>query len=277
MSEPDQRIAPLLRPGQLWQQVQRTTRDAIESGALQPITTHTEVVWELGLPFVIRCVSSLRRKVAARGTRRAAPPNPFLNPDPRLVVADVPPQHRCLLNKFNVFEHHILVVTRAFERQEALLDVNDFAALLSCMRAGPALAFYNSSPTAGASQPHKHLQLLPLPIDNPAQTPLPLHTAIVSGSLPFRHAVGPFCWSPSKLHGTYLQLLERIGRRTPPSPYNLLLTPEWVLAVPRTREHFAAISLNALAFAGSLLVRETTQLQRLRSAGPLAALTAVSE
>ena len=48
-----------------------------------------------------------------------------------MFVADVSDTHLCLLNKFNVIEHHLLIVTRKFEHQETLLTVRDFQAVLA--------------------------------------------------------------------------------------------------------------------------------------------------
>jgi ATP adenylyltransferase len=46
--------------------------------------------------------------------------------------------------------------------------------------------------------------------------------------------------------------------------------------VPRSRERFGTISINALGFAGSLFVRDEEETQDLREAGPMRALRAVS-
>ena len=45
-----------------------------------------------------------------------------------------------------------------------------------------------------------------------------------------------------------------------------------MLLVPRTREHFGQISLNALAFAGAFLVRDQQQMDFLKREGPMQAL-----
>ena len=39
-----------------------------------------------------------------------------------LFVADISPTHVCILNKFNVVDYHLLIITRAFESQENLLS-----------------------------------------------------------------------------------------------------------------------------------------------------------
>ena len=69
-----------------------------------------------------------------------------------------------LLNKYNVVPHHLLIITRHFESQESALTQADFQALWTCLAEYDSLGFYNSGESAGASQPHKHLQTVPLPM-----------------------------------------------------------------------------------------------------------------
>jgi ATP adenylyltransferase len=57
--------------------------------------------------------------------------------------------------------------------------------------------------------------------------------------------------------------------------YNLLVTSDWMLIAPRRAESYHDISVNALGFAGSLLVRNIPQLDLIRSIGPLALLSHV--
>ena len=59
-------------------------------------------------------------------------------------------------------------------------------------------------------------------------------------------------------------------------PYNLLVTPEWMLLIPRSREAFDGVSVNALGFAGALMVRDQLQLQQIEGAGPLSILRQVA-
>ena len=67
-----------------------------------------------------------------------------------------------------------------------------------------------------------------------------------------------------------------MGIHTSERPYNLLLCRRWMLLVPRRREDFDGVSVNALGFAGSLLVPDREHLERLRRAGPGQALRSVS-
>jgi ATP adenylyltransferase len=58
--------------------------------------------------------------------------------------------------------------------------------------------------------------------------------------------------------------------------YNLLATRRWMLVVPRSRERFESISVNAFGFAGSLFVRSREQAARVREHGPMAVLREVA-
>jgi ATP adenylyltransferase len=262
----------------LWSTIVERTAKALASGALVPIHTEVELVEDGGVHFLVRVVSSLERK--AKATRPASDggpaKNPFLAPyEEDLYVGPLPPAHECLLNKFNVFEHHALIVTRDFEHQDSLLTPADFEALLAGMAGFDALGFYNGGRLAGASQPHKHLQLVPVPLAEGTRR-TPMDEAIAQQRLPFRHALGPPPREPVQAHATYMELLRAVGCERPGTPYNLLATRDWTLVVPRTQECFESTSLNALAFAGSLLVKNREQLERVRAVGPMAMLRAVT-
>jgi sulfate adenylyltransferase (ADP) / ATP adenylyltransferase len=292
----------LLQPGTLWPAVATATRRALARGALRPIATEQEEIEDGGIRFVLRRVSNLARKAEFRARGQAVKSaDPFLPYDPMLFVAHASPTHSLLLNKFPVLDHHLLIVTRAFEHQETLLDSADFAALAACMAEFEALGFYNSGREAGASQEHKHLQLVPLPLaSGRAEVPIErlLRHAQLSDvggtipNLPFRHAYAALTsaiWARPELAGELLTAIyrdlcpaarigerEREGERRQSGPYNLLLTREWMLLVPRSREHYASISVNALGFAGSLFVKDKAQLERVRDIGPMRLLREVS-
>jgi sulfate adenylyltransferase (ADP) / ATP adenylyltransferase len=294
-----------LARGTLWSAMLRQTRRALRRGALRPIATRQETVVDGGVRFLVRVVSSLARKdedrrlhahpSAGLGTQA----NPFLPHDPELFVADISDTHQALLNKFNVLDHHLLIVTRAFEDQETLLTIRDFTALWVCMAEYEALGFYNGGTVAGASQRHKHLQMVPLPLA-PGGPDVPIRgllDAVPRGEtigrvpgLPFAHA---FCWLPSGMcddpaaaartsGALYRALLDASGLGTrdrlhagrQSGPYNLLVTRRWMLLVPRSQECVAGVSVNALGFAGSLFVRNAEQMETVKRRGPMAVLTA---
>ena len=264
---------------------------------MQPVATSEEIVPDAGVDFLVRRLSSLARKEEAK--QAAGPANPFLPHEPDLFVADISASHFALLNKFNVIAHHLLIVTRRFVDQEMLVDLDDFRALAACMAQMDGLAIYNGGAVAGASQPHKHLQLVPLPF-LPHGPPVPmerLFEALTGRSgiqrvpgLPFRHA---FAWiqpawfddpddAAARLLALYLDLLLAVDLAPAPDngarqagPYNLLGTRRWMLLVPRSGESFDSVSVNSLGYAGSLFVRDEAQRHVFKRAGPMAVLRAV--
>ncbi len=292
-----------LVPGSLRSRTLEGIEKALRSGALQPIHTETSFVHDSGVDFMVRTVSSLARKAkdtkerAERNNISHEKPNPFLPYDPEMFVANISDTHLCLLNKFNVIDHHLLIVTRVFEHQDCLLTLDDFTAMWACMAEFDGLAFYNGGKIAGASQPHKHLQMIPLPMANtgpriPIEPLLtPRHTNDILGvlpGLPFVHSFARLnpSWLKSPIQaaqGTvslYRDMLEAVGlnRSVEPegshhcAPYNLLLTRQWMLLVPRSVEFFESISVNALGFAGALLVLNEQQMSAVKEQGCMAVL-----
>lgn len=288
----------MFQRGSLWSSIRTAAARALECGELQSIPTECEMIEERGTQFIVRVVRALARKGNLLRPNRddADHSNPFLPYHPEMFVANVSGTHVCLLNKYNVVENHVLIVTRQFRQQETRLTLSDFAALWSGMAEFEGLGFYNSGASAGASQPHKHLQLVPLPLA-PSGLALPIDPLLAAmryrnglGQIPafsFEHAVLQTGWTPSQsFHAAarasldgYNTLLAATGiesRSRRPEPYNLLITRQWMLMVPRTREFFGSISLNALAFAGTFLVHDRKQLEELRREGPMAALQHVT-
>lgn len=290
-----------LQTGTLWPAILRQTEHALRCGALRPIETVQETIEDGGVRFLVRQISSLAHKDKTRQERNAkavesGEVNPFLPYDPDLFVADLSDTHVALLNKFNVIDHHLVIVTRRFERQEALLDLADFAALLACMAELDGLGFYNGGTVAGASQRHKHLQIVPLPLarEGPA---LPIEPLLVSarmvgpvGTVPglaYPHAFARLEPSPARpleaaqtAFERYQALLGAVGLRAvnvngellQSAPYNLLVTPRWMLLVPRSAECVEGIAVNALGFAGSLFVRDEAQMRTIAELGPMTVL-----
>lgn len=289
---------PLLKPGTLWPTLLERTAHARRCGAIQSIPTTAEVIEQSGVAFQVRVIAALAKKEEAKAAQPNA--NPFLPYDPDLFVAEISATHVALLNKFNVVDHHLLIVTRAFEDQEMLLTREDCAALLIGLAEIDGLGFYNAGPAAGASQRHKHLQLIPLPASPEPRLPIEplLRSVRMAGTigtvpgLPFLHAYAPMDpdWieprrdGASSLLARYRALLRAVsvsveataGGAAPSAPYNLLVTRQWLLLVPRSEEYFEGISINALGFAGALLAKDAAQLAILRKHGPMTALQRVA-
>ncbi|MDR5768944.1 MULTISPECIES: DUF4922 domain-containing protein [unclassified Caballeronia] len=274
-----------------WQDVIMQTERALACGALRSFDTAQSMIEDGGVRFLVRQAANIARKeqaskLAAKSAADAASAwrDPFSPCEEALRVGDIGERHFLLLNKFNVLAHHLLIVTTDFEPQETLISEDDFAALFACLDRFDALGFYNGGSIAGSSQPHKHLQMVPLPLDGQA---LPIEAAIeaarTSGifrvpQLAFAHAAA---WldddSIANVHATYLQLLNAIGVQPldvmgvehQSAPYNLLVTRRWMLAVPRSVSHVEGVAVNALGFAGSLFVRDDAQREVVEALGPM--------
>lgn len=293
--------------------IQRQSHHALACGALQPIQTHYEFIEQEGMVFLVRIVANLIRKEIAdqkqQSTQKTGKQfNPFLPYDPDLFVTNLSETHLCLLNKYNVVNDHILIVTRSFEDQDTWLNGKDFQALSLCLSQIDGLAFYNGGRLAGASQRHKHLQLIPPPLC-PNHRPLPLAEVIgglnlkapsievyLFDSVPeikqspvfgFPHGIVslPSLWWTSDQGGTILErayrtLITGLGGNltsTPQTfPYNLLITRQWMMVVNRRQDHYQSIPVNSLGFAGSLLVKDQEQLALVKTLGPMTILHQVA-
>ncbi|MBW4444409.1 MAG: phosphorylase [Plectolyngbya sp. WJT66-NPBG17] len=281
---------PLLEnPGILWQRTIEQTQSALSCGALLSIPTRHEFIEQAGAQFLVRTVTNLIRKEASDLKQKqeeattGKPIDPFLPYDRDLFVIDISDTHVCLLNKFNVVDHHLLIITRAFEEQEALLTLNDFTAMQACLSEVDGLAFYNAGSVAGASQRHKHLQLVPFPFIEEIRLPIDpfIHTVnsrdriTVIPEFPFVHAFTKLdrTNTAEQLLDRYSELLDTVGIQPhqimQSAPYNFLATREWMLIVPRSQAEYSEIAVNSLAFAGAFLVKNPEQLETLKQLRPL--------
>jgi ATP adenylyltransferase len=300
----------LLEPNTLWSKVEAQTQHGLQCGALQPIATKYEIIEQANIPFIVRILANWKRKQEAKKQQNQNTAksgkffNPFLPCETDLFVTDISETHLCLLNKYNVVDRHILIVTREFEEQANWLNFADFAALWACWAEDDGLAFYNGGTEAGASQPHKHLQLVPLSLaDGVVQLPIEplvsdglhdLHPGTVTtlAEFPFQHAIAPLdlTWADSPWDAAefalecYRNLLRAVGliqdaetmsdRQS--GPYNLLATRRWMMVVPRQQERCRSISVNSLGFAGALLVRNLEEMEVLKTMQPIALLQTVT-
>ncbi|EIM83050.1 uncharacterized protein STEHIDRAFT_102585 [Stereum hirsutum FP-91666 SS1] len=235
-------------------------------------------------------------------------PDPFMPPYvPNLYIGELKDEEEgdeyvFLLNKYSVVPYHFLMVTKDFQSQTSPLMppdlVNAYSTLVAARKLGkPLFAFYNCGDVSGASQPHKHLQFIPIddedgpPIEQLARSarletpdkPFSLPT------LPFANHIHrltlPLTPSPSLLAPTlaqsYLSLLDLIistVRHDPTYPpgtpsYNILLTLQHIYAFPRRHEFHVLeksgerLSVNALGYAGMLLVKDEGELEAVRGEG----------
>ena len=271
------------RSERLWQQALQVSEAALATGALVPLDTHLEQLQGLE-PFVLRrLLSRSPRHLRPEGPR----PNPFLPWDVPLEVERLG-QHVILLNKFPVQPAHLLVITAAWAPQRGWLTPADWQAVARVAADTGGLWFFNSSAVAGASQPHRHLQLLPRRREDISCPLAPLLEQQLQGAAP------PWPWAyhlsrrRDPLGGNDLPELYRehcralglgeVGRESQPqAAYNLLFDDHWFLSVRRRQEHCAGLSINALGFAGYLLSTSEAQEAWLMQHGPWRLLEAVAD
>lgn len=257
---------------------------------------------DLTIQFQVRYAPSLAKKPTKTSIAQADtnPANPFLPYNPALHVADLE-EHVLLLNKFCVVPHHTLIVTKEFKKQTSPLYPADLIAAFNTLKvlSDYSVAFYNCGDESGASQKHKHIQVIP------SEHPCPLDAVLQNqdvkvGKLaeldvfPFANFWTKLPSAPTEdiLGEAFFTLLDTmidcIRRGTPhegptsgPSvpSYNVIMTKSWLMLVPRTKEHAIIddeqISINSLGFAGMILVKTQQQLNTVRKAGMLALLKSV--
>lgn len=273
-----------------WQQALRRSDEALVSSALVPLSTSLESLpGDDGTRFELRHLTG----APPRHLRAAGPkPNPFRPWDGRLQVATLDPGHVIILNKYPVQIGHMLLITSEWAPQQGWLTAQDWQAVHRVDQDTTGLWFFNSGPAAGASQPHRHLQLLPRASDQslcPREHWFENHR-LADGSMrssdPLRRSCFIQHWGAgsadmSDLFATYLQLCRSAGLGSPESsdkplqPYNLLFCRRWMALILRSGEGMHGFSVNALGFAGYLLSTKTAEQDWLAHHGPNALLRQV--
>ena len=273
---------------ELLRKATEVTVAATASGALVPLDTSlTHLMGEGGSRFELRhLLSATPKHLRASGPK----PNPFLPWDHRLEVDRIGDSHVVILNKYPVQTSHMLLITQDWQPQTGWLSMEDWQSLARIDATTTGLWFFNSGPAAGASQPHRHLQLLPRAAGEricardgwfrrcaqdattSVQDPLLRSSRVTAISSTL---------TGETLQDLYLALAQDLGLGHPSTDdcprgaYNLLLSREWMAIVRRRREGIRGFSVNALGFAGSLLSTEASDRQWIQDSGPEALLQAV--
>lgn len=196
------------------------------------------------------------------------------------------PTHLLVLNKFPIVLEHFILATKTNKPQTDQLEQGDLEVTYACLKAwenGHAherskrlFAFFNSGDHSGASQPHRHLQFLPvesmmngeetsgwdLLMDQLLATPQSITKGISdlkqNPKLPFTHFASPLPLDPSgsQLLRTYQDLYKAattsVNEHTQshstdfelhstedgslPISYNLAMTTSAMAICPRRRE-----------------------------------------
>ncbi|MCB4388401.1 DUF4922 domain-containing protein [Synechococcus sp. MU1617] len=273
---------------ELLRKATEVTVAASASGALVPLdTTLTHLMGDGGSRFELRhLLSATPKHLRASGPK----PNPFLPWDQRLEVDRIGDSHVVILNKYPVQTSHMLLITQDWQPQTGWLSMEDWRSLARIDATTTGLWFFNSGPDAGASQPHRHLQLLPRAAGEricarddwfrrcAQNTTMSAQDPLLRSS---RVAAISSILTGETLQELYLALADDLGLGHPTTDdcprgaYNLLLSRQWMAIVRRRREGIRGFSVNALGFAGSLLSTEASDRQWIQRSGPEALLQAV--
>lgn len=288
----------------LWNKVITQTNHAIKCSALQSIVTNCEFIEDANIKFLVKILDNfpqkenLQKKETQQRKKIEKKVDPFLPYEKDLFVTNLSDTHLCLLNKYNVFDHHLLITTRVFEEQQSWLDLNDFAALYQCLSQIDGLGFYNSGALSGASQQHKHLQLVPFPL-SPEVEKIPIESTIKKinfqrdieflSSFNFSHALtkinlpteNEYFQNALIMLENYHKLLMAINlplhKEKPTVDYNLLITREWMMIIERSQASYESIPVNSLGFAGTFFIKNQKQMEHLKKLTPLRILQNVAK
>ncbi|WP_320824317.1 DUF4922 domain-containing protein [Reinekea sp.] len=267
----------------LWQRMTVAAQQASAQGQLEIPPTECEIIADGGIDFVVRYAPQLAvdhptpaQPPDASDRSQARSDNPFLPPDPALWVETLGQSHNLLLNKYSLLPLHGLITTAAFVEQSGLLNLADFSAIARVLDQVDGLMFYNGGPLAGASQTHRHFQLVPKDLGAGA---LPVEAAVHAWQrdptqriYPFVHRVHSLPnWQPETLLEAW-QKLEYSWQAC-----NLLITRQWMLVVPRTQASIDGLAINSLGLAGALLAKNLQDLALIRRLGPMTLLGQVCQ
>lgn len=293
-----------MKKSSLLEKIKQVSHYAGMSGAQFTSEGEEEVVWQSDAPFILRHSTPPEDKLKFLRARKARerslgrPINPFLPYDERTFVDSLSESHVCLLNKFNITRHHVMVVSKEYEPQMKVLSRHDFHAAWLTVQEMDGLSYYNGGEVAGASVDHKHLHVLPKD-EIAVEGKLPLEYLMPAGEvtgffkLPrwdFKHlAVGLNCTGGDSRGGEvdhvysqyielmgYLDLLDFNEENGVKGGYNLLMTSNWMVVVPREKRRSGSIDINALAFAGTMVVETDVQQLVVRHKGLLSMLSNVA-
>jgi len=262
-----------------WKKALEQTRLSIDDEALYPLKTDiiTSDLYEKD-DFIIRKLDTSKfNKKKIYGPKQ----NPFCPWEKILEIDKIGDNHQLILNKYPVQKGHILLITNEWKPQNGWLDIKDWRAIQQVNKATSGLWFFNSSPNAGASQPHRHFQLLRRS-KNEISCPrekwfLEMKKDINSYSKLKKNIIVSkfnFLENSISLFELYLELSKKLGLGDPISdskprfPYNLLITNKWIAIIKRSNDHIHGFSINALGFAGYLLVTEKSDINYLKKYGP---------
>ena len=141
-----------------WEKALKQTEISIKNNCLFPLRTVdiTKNIYN-STDFVIR---RLDTTIFSKKKIFGPISNPFKPWDINLEVDKIGNNHQLILNKYPVQKGHLLLITNCWKPQNGWLEHEDWRAIKNVNMDTSGLWFFNSCKEAGASQPHRHIQLL---------------------------------------------------------------------------------------------------------------------
>ncbi|CAI5711185.1 hypothetical protein KXD40_001498 [Peronospora effusa] len=281
--------------------VRDVTQRARQSQVLQKITANYELLpasaaYDIRYILWVSNVSPHKPKTAETKLKPFRDPFAKENLEQDLFVTQLHGTHNLVLNKFSIVDEHVVLATVEFAPQEEPLRATDFRAMWTAMKGLDAFAFFNCGYESGASQPHKHMQLMTYSsfkeITGLDMPPLlhfidqklreyPKSEIVQLAELPFCHFLHRIDLpddidsekAVANIIVIYTKVLNQLNStkypntpahaRTSSAPlpvaYNLLLTSSYLFIIPRKAQGFNGIEVNSIGFIGSFFVRNNEQ------------------
>ncbi|AIQ97117.1 putative ATP adenylyltransferase [Prochlorococcus sp. MIT 0801] len=265
----------------IWSKALETSRKAIECAAVIPLETYKyksiKRIFDYELRFLKR---TFPKNLVDYGPKE----NPFIPWDRRLEVQAVNDNYTLILNKYPVQLGHLLLITNYWKPQNSWLNIGDFEAISKVDNDTTGLWFFNSSKEAGASQPHRHFQLLRRHTYENICPRYDWFCSLLNNSEDFNSDIKQSIsikprMSKSEidandLFNSYKSMIIEMdlgdinNDDKPIKPYNLLITKRWISLIVRSKDRSHGFNINALGFAGYFLGTKRSDIDMLIKFGP---------
>ena len=265
----------------IWSKALETSRKAIDCAAVIPLETYKyksiKRCCDLELRFLKR---TFPKNLIDYGPKA----NPFIPWDRRLEVQAVNDNYTLILNKYPVQLGHLLLISNYWKPQNSWLSIDDFEAISKVDNDTTGLWFFNSSKEAGASQPHRHFQLLRR---NKYENICPRYDwfcsllnnsedtkSDIKQSISIKPRMSKLDLDANDLFNSYKSMIVEMDLGNinnddkPLKPYNLLITEKWISLIVRSKDRSNGFSINALGFAGYFLGTKRSDIDMLIKFGP---------
>ena len=270
-----------MRSESIWSKALEISRNAVDCGAVVPLETLKYKSNNAFCDYELRFLKSpIPKYLVEYGPKR----NPFIPWDSKLEIQSINHNHTLILNKYPVQIGHMLLITNSWKPQNGWLDIEDFDAINEVDKDTTGLWFFNSSKEAGASQPHRHFQLLPRHYHDficpryewfsSLLNNINCKKSLISHCISIKPRNKIIGAGSNDLFNSYKSMINEMNLGDinlvdkPTKPYNLLITTEWIALIKRKTERSNGFSINALGFAGYFLGTKMSDVDSLIKFGP---------